>query len=30
LTVKKYVPIGSVTMARVKLISFQITELFNA
>jgi len=26
LTVKKYVPIGSVIMANVKLINFQITE----
>jgi hypothetical protein len=27
LTLKKYVPMGSVIMANVKLISFQITEL---
>lgn len=27
LTVKKYVPIGSVIMANVKLINFQITDL---
>lgn len=28
LTVKKYVPIGSVIMAKVKLINFQITDLW--
>jgi hypothetical protein len=27
LTVKKYVPIGSVIIAKVKLINFQMTEL---
>lgn len=29
LTVKKYVPMGNVIMANVKLISFQMTELFS-
>jgi hypothetical protein len=28
LTLKKYVPIGSVIMAKVKLINFQMTELW--
>jgi hypothetical protein len=28
LTLKKYVPIGRVIMAKVKLINFQMTELW--